>query len=346
MTLNDFFTAINGMVRDTNTVINALTDPNRARITRWENKAKYYVDTLVNTLADGARYIDKMEITAIKYLYTTSYNVIREFDTTISEIRQGVDTAFTQFYNNITYKLESAIGFTYNEIQESETFLMDRMDKIAPVIINRMKKDLGTLETKLMGEINTLKGELENEESSLWERILKAAGEAKIYVTEQVTNLTTIVEKWVDDLWKYIGTVVTDLATKFNQFYKQITDWVGDSLGAIGRRITTVVSTLTDKIMDYYKYAKRYTDTAKAWLVSQIDKIGITLRKVIDTAIEQVKDLLGDLALLTDWNFKFFKAFLLFPELSFLEVLNRDDETFNKFKPYWQALFARVMEEE
>lgn len=345
MTLNEYFTQINGYVASVDSIIGALNDPVRRYIDQYYNAAMSYRTTLSNFSLNNFHAIDAAQSKAILHLLGSYGRLINEYDAKISDIRSGVDRAFTDYYDRITRKLTYAIGLTWNEIQESETYILGQIAGLEDVILNKVNADLTQLDTKLTGMINAVRAELDAQDDSLLAKILDAAAEVYDYVTSQVSSLMNVVSAWLDELWDYVGSIMTWLTNKFNEFYIQITDWVSQSISAVYARLRTEVDSLMGHITDYYERAKTLVNTAKAWLVSEINRLGETLRGLLNAAIAEVQDLLADLALLTDWRFTFFNLSLSFPELSFLQVLNRDDDTFNHFKPYWQALLARVMEE-
>jgi len=346
MTLNELFVKINTQVAAVDSIIGALTDPVRQYIDQRLNQAIYYSDYIARQNLQHGVDLDRSQTAAIKYLIISYGMLVKEYDDKISDIRSGIDTAFTTYYDSITRKIQMAIGQTWNEIQESETYVLGQIAAVQNVILNKVNADLTELDTKLTGMIDAVRTELDAKDDSLLGKILDAAAEVYDYVTAQVSAMMTTVSSWLDELWDYVGSIMTWLTNKFNEFYVQIVDWVTETLSAIGARITRVKRKLTDLIVDYYERAKTLVNNAKAWLVSEIGRLGDTLRGLLNAAIAEVKGLLDDLALLTDWRFTFFNLSLSFPELGFLQVLNRDNETFNRFKPYWQALFARVMEED
>lgn len=346
MSLNTLFEQINELVYNTNTVINALTDPNRTTIDAYFDLAKFNYGEMLKWHTSSYDNLDKFTGETINYLILSYGRLISEYDDHLIRIRVGVDRAFTQFYNNITYKLGQAIGLTWNEIEESETYVLGEIDSTAQFIMNSVDTKLIDLDTKLTGVIDAVVVEQAEQNDSLLTKIIDAASVVYDYVTSQVTALVNTVSAWVSELWAYVESIMTWLSDKFSEFYTQIVDWVSQSISAVYARLATEVDSLMGKIVDYYNRAESLVNTAKAWLVSEINRLGDTLRGLLDAAIVEVKDLLADLALLTDWRFTFFNLSLSFPELGFLQVLNRDDETFNRFKPYWQAFIARVMEED
>ena len=346
MTINELFAGVNGFLAEVDVIIDSLTDPNRTTIDQYYDLAWANYQEMLNWHTSSYNNLDKYTGLTIRYLLYSYDKLVKEYDDTISEIRLGVDKAFTDYYDQITYKLEYAIGLTWNEIQESETYVLGQIAAVQDVILNTVNADLAELDTKLTGMIDAVRLEFEEQDDSLLTKILDAAAEVYDYVTSQVSAMLTTVSTWLDELWDYVGSIMTWLGDKFNEFYIQITDWVSESISAVYARLSTEVTSLMGHIEDYYNRAESLVSTAKAWLVSEINRLGDTLRGLLDAAIVEVTDLLDNLALLTDWRFTFFNLSLSFPELSFLQVLNRDEETFNRFKPYWQALFARVMEEE
>jgi len=346
VSLNKVFGKITTRVAAVDAIINALTDPNRKYIDQRLNQAIYYSDYIARNMLRHSEDLDTAQTAAIKYLIISYGILVKEYDDHISRIREGVDAAFTQYYNDIVSKLKWAITLTWNEIQESETYVLGQIAATKDVILNKVTADLAQLDTKLTVMIDAVKLELDAKDDSLLTKILDAAAEVYDYVTSQVSAMMNTVSTWLDELWDYVGSIMTWLTDKFNEFYIQIVDWVSETLTSIRARITREVNTLISLIDSAYRRAESLVNTAKAWLVSEINRLGETLRGLLNAAIVEVTNLLDTLALLTDWRFAFFNLSLSFPELGFLQVLNRDDETFKRFKPYWQALFARVMEED
>ncbi len=329
-----------------NAIISSLQDLNRQYIDQNLTTAQFYGNELIRLSETYYSDFSRAATDAIKYLLISYRQLVEEYDAKISDTRLGVDRAFISYYDRITYYLKEAIGLTWNEIQESETYVLGRIDSVESDIQQRLTTELSALDADLRIAIDAITVDQDDEVDSLWEEITRVASEIYDSVTGQITGLVNTVTTWVDELWEYVTSIMDWLSTRFNEFYTQITDWVTETLSSIRARITREVSGRMEHIVDYYERAKSHVKTAKAWLVSEIGRLGNTLRALIQTVISEVTDLLDDLAMLTDWRFAFFNLALSFPELGFLQVLNRDDETFNRFKPYWQALFARVMEED
>lgn len=346
MGLNDIFTSINNKVAAVDAIINALQDPNLQYIDQNLTAAQFYTNEVLNW--DRVYMMDLLDDVslAMKYLVISYGQLVDEYDDKISDTRLGVDQAFTTYYDSITRKIQQAIGLTWNEIQESETFVLSEIDAVERGVLETLTTELDWLDVELRGVIDTIKTEQAEENDGLWAEITRAAGEIYDTVTGQITSLVNTVSTWVDELWAYVDTIMTWLEDRFSGFYTQIVDWVSETLTSIRQRITREVNTLMGHIESFYNRAESLVNTAKAWLVSEINRLGETLRGLLNAAIVEVTDLLDNLALLTDWRFAFFNLSLSFPELGFLQVLNREDDTFNRFKPYWQALLARVMEEE
>jgi len=346
MTLNELFDSINMKVGTVYGIVDSLQDPIRTYIDQNLTSALYFYGEMQKWHTSSYDNLDKFTDLTIKYLLVSYGQLVKEYDDKISDIRLGIDQAFNSYYRYIVNELETAISLTWNEIEESETYLLGQIEAAKNEVINTMAGQLNEVDTRLGDRITVIEDMLIGEEESLWDKILAVGEKALDDLTTAITDITATVSGWIDDLWTYVGTIVEDLATKFSQFWTQITDWVSETLTSIRERITREVNKLMISIESFYRRAESLVNTAKAWLVSEINRLGETLRGLIDAAIRQVQDLLDDLALLTDWRFAFFNLSLSFPELGFLQVLNRDDETFKRFKPYWQALFARVMEEE
>jgi len=323
-----------------------LSDPTLGTINYFLDQAKSYGDILADFSYNNFHTIDAAQSDVLECILLSYERFIDQYEDKIYYLRNAVDRAFTEYYNQITYQIEDAVTLTYNEIVDTENYLTALIASIDAVSMQVLYDELDVLDAELTAVTDAIVLEQTEQNTGLWAEIERAAGVVYDYATTQITALTNTVSAWVDELWTYVNSIMDWLITTFNEFYTQIVDWVGDTLSSIGARITSEVNALMGHILDYYDRAESLVNTAKAWLVSEIGRLGNTLRGLIDAAIFEVKDLLSDLALLTDWRFLFFNLSLSFPELGFLQVLNRDEETFNRFKPYWQALFARVMEEE
>lgn len=346
MTLNEIFASINGWVGTVDDIIGDLTDPDTTWINKYLNDAgdmRSYIYSIIRT--NSQTHIQKIAEFVVNILDSYQY-LVYEYDDAISEIRLGVARAFRTYYDRITWQLESAIALTWNEMVDIENYLMAQIADIEGVSLQVLYDEVDRVDADLRGVIAAIEVEQADQHDGLWSEIERAAGTVYDYVTSEVTALATTVSTWVSELWTYVTSIMDWLTTKFSEFYTQITDWVSNSISAVYARLSREVSTLMDTIIDYYDRAESLVNTAKAWLVSEIGRLGTTLRGLIDAAIAEVTDLLADLELLTDWRFAFFNLALSYPELGFLQVLNRDDETFNRFKPYWQALLARVMAED
>ncbi len=138
-----------------------------------------------------------------------------------------------------------------------------------------------------------------------------------------------------DDIYGFIFTRMREVKTYVDSQIKGVRDDVEAVLKGVDDRIHTEILKL-EKVLD-----KRRVD-----VVSDIMVIMVNAELRISDKIQTVSSKLNTEIARTSWNTGFFSIFQVRPELSFLKVLLRDQQTFDEFKPYWQALFTRVMAED
>lgn len=324
MSLNDLFYQINHQLGHVQSMIGGLQGPDRYYIDKWLTAARSFGPDIDQFIQSGHYYVDRVQSEVIKYIIFSFAELVDEYDLAIRDTNLRVEVTFRQYYDSITRDIESAIALVNDKIDGDYDVIWDE--------IAATEKDiLDGIDAKLAG----VEASITTTEKSLLDKI-----------EDGVKAAATLIADKAAEIWTYVTDKVSEWVTKFNQFYTTITNELTAGFAVVYERLRIETSDLLGKIFYYYDKAKDLVNAAKAYLVSKLNALDETLRAWVNLAIAEVKSLMTDLSMMSDWRFQLFNLSLSYPELGFLQVLNRDAETFSRFKPYWQALFARVMEED
>lgn len=345
MTLNELFDRINGHVDTVNRIVHDLTGPNRQWVDAYFNEVKLLLDGQWNYLFNQWHAnIDNVQNNMLLFLTLSLEQVINQYDAGIKSVMRAVEQSFSYYYNDIIHKLESGIKETWDEILRAEVRINNRIDAVVSNLEYRIENELGADESWFEGLVDTLEAWTGIELNTLAETIDSVAGEIYTYVEDKAADIYNSMSVWIDELWDYVGSFVDWVQAEFEAYYAAVQKWISDKAAEIYAVIDTVSTNLMAFINSEIGVVWRQIITVQTTLQNMIAALEETLRAWVMAGLTQIESLLTDLSMLADWRFQFLNIFMSKPELAFLQVLNRDEVTFNKYKPYWQALFTRMME--
>lgn len=346
MSLNSIFDSINSKVATVNSIVNSINTPQMDLIND-------YLDT-VNRCLLPIRYENFNNIWEYAHLvgYTLyhlglSYKeLVDEYYDSILSIKSAVDRSFSDYYDLITYEMESAIQTTWNEINNSETRIDNRISQVESDIILRLEDEIDANESILTDMVNTLEAQTGLQLSDLLNTVTTTASAIYDYISETTSEIYNKVNVWIDELWEYVRSFMEWVTGEFKAYYNTVRQWIIDKSIEIYKHVAVVAKELALLIEDAVSTAWRYANNVKKALMTELSNLDIALRSLVAKGVNEVKSALTEISLVTDWRFQFLNIFMSYPELSFLQVLTRDEVLFQKYKPYWQALFARVLTDE
>lgn len=258
-----------------------------------------------------------------------------------------IDIALSQLFNSnlwpvilkITQAVDEATGNTdiimgqvQSVVNAAKSDLEAQLAKEVNILNERIRVDTSGIESDLRAELEfleddiyeisaTINSTLEPEISSLWNSI-----------TDTASTIYTWAESQVQKIMATIDTTVTNVITWTTKQYNAALEAVEGAMAYLSGVIDSKITSLKNWVYSEFNIIK-----------GLINDIYDKATKAITVAVNELKGIYDSLAQLIDWRFVFLKLFMSYPELSFLQVINRDEATFQRFKPYWQAFLVRVL---
>lgn len=344
MSLNEIFALINRHCAEVDSIVDSIDKPTTTLINQHYDSALYYSRRLNSAISDHFYWIDVEQTSAINYLLLSHERVVAEYYDSIQSLRSAVRKSFSTYYATIIYKMESAITLTWNEIDRQIAVVNNRIDQIDTNIEAQIEAEIEESESWLTGLIDTLESALGFDIQSLWDGIAETASEIYGAIEAKAADIYTTVDGWVRDLWDYVVPFFEWVEEEFEAYYKAVRRWIIDKATEIYEVIETKVEELKDFVDESVGDVWRQLIKVQIALEATIANLEATLRSWVTKGVNEIEALLTDLSILADWRFQFLNLFMSKPELSILQVLNRDEKLFRHYKPYWQAFFTRVME--
>jgi len=208
MTINQLFAQINAQVSTVNGIVYSLSDPYRYEIDRKYYIANAYLDEIFNMNWYRIDEYDRRQNRVLQYLMWSYSLLIDEYDYAISSLRSAMEKSFAQYYSTITYKMESAITETWNQIDRAVAVVDNRIDGLRVSIESGLDDKIAASESLLRGEIDQVKVSLDTDVVSLWDGIAEKAGEIYGHIAGKVTEIYNKVGTWIDELWDYVGAFI------------------------------------------------------------------------------------------------------------------------------------------
>jgi len=346
MSLNDQFYEINQLVSIVNGIVLSLTDPAVTEVNRQRNIMHAEFAAGRGTLAatnDNLNALQNRILFAMSRMLNGMFN---EFDDKIRQVNSAVERSFYGNYKNIIYGMENAIAFTSNKVDERFGVVANRVSELESSVYSRLANEIDASESWLESLIATLEGWTGIQLSDLATVIDDTAGEIYTYIAEGTATMINTVSTWIDEIWAYVGSFIDWVQLEFETYYYAVQGWIADQAAEIYGAINTAIKDLTAFVSREVAVVWRQIINVQVTLREMIMTLEATLRAWVRAGLNEIEAMLADLNVLADWRFQFLNIFMSKPELSFLQVLTRDEAEFQRFKPYWQALFTRIMEPE
>lgn len=272
---------------------------------------------------------------------TTGFSRVND---AIDDIRNVIQTSNINYYNPITDHVQSAIGVISNEINEIETGTGIELSEVQALINDALYIESQDREAEITTAITSVETSIANQTVSLTSTVTSVADGILTSVAGTVADVYNFIAAEVTSLWDGVVAAYDYVTTKFEEYYIQVTDWVTTKLDELGVLIFAWYDELKGFISDAITYTNDAIQIAKTYLLDLFSVGLTTLQSWVETGIDAIESSITYLTNLTDWRFQFLNIFMVYPELSFLQLLTRDESLFEYYKPYWQALFVRIME--
>lgn len=332
------------------------------------NNLTDYVNELYQNISRNVDQLEMKTYNALSMVRLALINLIEAVDIRVEGDFRRLEDIFNTHLFNVTEYLKDAVelinetaGMDY-EYVNTEIYwatydinleldnLQRQIDAITGIGESRVRELIDDAVTDLWTDtlltINTVK-----------KNLLVYIDSVKDYVDSETLALSADIDTKLEAARAYVDAQAADIVASVDALREGMVAYVLNRYNAAKRYTDEQVElAITDinVVVDELKEELTGQITAlKTDLNAKRDEIFELLwLKITNTSLAitgQIQQVEGRINTLTDtgnWRAGFFNIFRSNPELSFLQVLLRDEAKFAEFKPYWQALFTRVMGED
>lgn len=324
MSLQDIFDDINSNYNKVKSLSDSIYTPYKSDIDQHWREADYYSRRAGDWIYTDWQYFNSAIYSYARNIVWLLDHFVDEMFLTTASVESSLQTIFNTYMARVVRDVINSVQYVETEMYQEIDFVVD--------IVNASISDL---ENYLNSEVDALHDEIDllsiDVISWIDAAVANLADVLNIRIDEVNTNLTAridFLETWtqlmVQAVYDYVDFLNAEMLAYVNEANSTLYFYIDARVKELDNYITTVQNSLNDRITIE---VNALTDEIEAVEISLTDKIN----ELIDT---------------TTWNFTFFDLFTFTPELSLLRVLLRSDAEFERYKPYWQALFAKVLAED
>lgn len=291
-------------------------------------------------------YVDEAIYAAEIGIYGEIDDGIEHTDDEIFGLSQTINTKIDSSVSSLTTKIEDNADYTYLRLAG----LQGQINAIETINVAEIKSYVDEaildLQSDILIDINTLKNNmvdrLESVDTYINEEVLFLAGRIDSsfgILQADIEAKAASIRQYVDTLG---GDIYAHITAQRSGIIAEARALISAGMEAVNLRIDDIITTFDTKLATLQTAVKTYVDN----IASDILVLLVNTELRVTDQIQKVGFRVTALSTTSAWRAGFFDIFRSVPELSFLQVLLRDKEKFAEFKPYWQALFTRVMAED
>lgn len=273
---------------------------------------------------------------------TTGY---AQLDDRINRYERNVEKAFSSNMQNVITYIKQAVDLVWNEATGGGGDLKGYIDSAIAGVQSQLRSEVYAITDMVDSRINSVRN-----------LVTKKYNQVKSWVEDTFGGVWDWITESVDDIWEkskdYAMQLFSDAEILIAALYNDLEDaimavrtWVinyyEELKGYVNALIEETKSFIRKKIKAVRNTIEQVRDEIQAWVDKALSEVMKNVLVIVDTIAEGI----DQLSIIADWRFTFMNIFFYRPELSMLQVLTRNDETFNYYKPYWQAFLSRVLEE-
>ena len=344
MTLNEIFEAINLLQYHLDDVHSNISTFNYQNLILYGGHYETIRDYIEYNFYYGVTNNERVLKDGIQLLSDQVTKGFSQVNTAIDDIKNVIYSGNHDYNIPIIDHVQSAIGVVWNEISTIETGTGIELAEVQSLINDALYIESENREAEIAVATTSVETSIANQTVTLTDTVTSVADGILTNVAGTVADVYNFIAAEVTSLWDGVVAAYDYVTTKFEEYYIQVTDWVTTKLDELGVLIFAWYDELKGFISDSITYTNDAIQIAKTYLVDLFNVGLITLQSWVETGIEAIESSIAYLTNLTDWRFQFLNIFMVYPELSFLQLLTRDETLFEYYKPYWQALFVRIME--
>lgn len=325
---------------------------NRPMSKLWESSSLLWTflsmdrGQLQKGLSRNVAELEKLTAQAIWNVERVTKAAINYIDGTLREHIDWIKSMILPNLKDISDLVERAIKAIDASGGVSQRYVDDAIyDATRPLIgeINALNTTIGNLNFFSRAKVKGLITEAEDRVYGYIDdeiEILEAALDVEVLLLEaRIDDVVTTAIKYIDDKEDEIYAY---LVSRFRYAKAYIDNEITKLKGDVAINMQVLESAISEGLV----LLEGVLDKRRQKLVEDIGVALVNLELHLGGQIFEVQARVSTLASTGNWRAGFFDIFRSTPELSFLQVLLRDEAKFAEFKPYWQALFTRVMSED
>lgn len=345
MTLDQLWTKVNSNYRTVKTLSNKVSLDAWDKISGYNTVLEMQIDWIRTHAGWTTKDIVKVINVALGQISMAQEFGFKHLDTKIDQASYNMEKLFHTNMSNVIRYIQDAVDLVMEQAGGGGSDFREYVDNA-----------ISGMQNQLAAEINALEGVIDSDIANVKILITTKYEQVKSWVNETFSDAWNWLEDGLSDLWGKTKTYADELFTDAKAAITELYDDMEDAIIAVRTSIVNYYGQLKGYVEEIFEKAKEYVNIAvrniersidrihketKRWVLDRLDKIVAGVKAAVDI----VQDAIDQLTILSDWRFSFFDWFVVRPELSMLSVLTRSDATFEHYKPYWQAFFARTLEE-
>lgn len=287
-----------------------------------------YVEDAVRAVESGGEmdyeYVDNAIARAINSLDTILSGKISYLSSTL----QFSVLTLTAAIDDLQTQIDDIGGVSIERIQEMIDDAYNDLWADTLIITSNLKRRLGARIGKVYDyiddEIFTIYADIDTKYAEVTAYVDTKATEAIDYIDGVVDEINTILESITAEVYAYVDTSIETAISDINTEFASVREEMDNKLWILQAALVERIDYITSELL--------------------VAMFNMEMRIMGD--VRTIEDRVRIMDAAISWRQVFFGIFMSKPELSFLEVLLRDEEKFAEYKPYWQALLTRVMAED
>lgn len=324
MTLNEMFSQVNANYATVNAIAGSVYNPGRTVIDTYHGKADYYAKLAWSKVSSYTSDIITALSLSTNNIVWTLTSFINEMFYSVQSIRNNIYSIFNEPMAYVVSWIESAIALV-------ESDLRARVDYAEYTV----SQSIADMESYLDSEVSALRSELD----SMSENMLA-------WLSEEIAALTLATDNKIAVVTQDIESGIASV----NEYITQTSAEIYNHIQLRDEQLMAQIVIVSDTLFDYVNSEVKKIEVTMANILRSVSfKIASEvnrLEQMISVSTLSLTAKIDALAETSLWRYSFFDLFTFRPELSLLRVLLRSETDFEVYKPYWQALFARVLAED
>lgn len=322
-----------------------LIEPYTTLLTAASYKVSTYANLFIEKYGGYAQTFDGMIANVFRSVEETMRHLVKDYIKVTQGIKDGLISIYNSYFKPVILRIKQGVDWIWYQVRLLTNDIMGWIEDKAVQIKSWTMTKLADLSIWIDDSFTLVYNDISTRVSNLWDDTLKAVAAVKTWMTDTLFDLKTAVWDAIQGAYEYIATEAQEIYQSIADGAEAIKNWTLSKIGDVTKYVLSLYKEIKDLtlgwIEDLRQKAVLMYEEVKASLVTAIEWVSTK----IETAVHELKDLLNKLSGVVDWRFQFLNLFMIFPEISLLTVLNRESTFFDRYKPYWQALFLRVMED-